>query len=113
MKEYFKPTPKKILGVIIFLFLFSFLGFFFQYISNPTIYVTGQNAIPLGLPLVYATITGSAFNNFNILYLIIDIIIFYLIICVLSIIFKGRKKENVPISNSGGGNPSPANQAQS
>jgi hypothetical protein len=111
MKEYFKLTTRKILGIIILLFLFSFLGFFLQYISNPTSYVTNPSPIPIGLPLVYVSI-GSRIENFNIFNLIIDIIIFYLITCFFAIAFRRRKKENVPTSNSGGGNPSPANQAQ-
>ena len=113
MKEYFKLTSRKILGIIILLFLFSFIGFFFQYISNPASYVTGQYAISIGFPLIYITIGGKeTTNNFNIFNLIIDIIIFYLITCVLSIIFK-RRKENVPNSNSGGRSTSPTIQTQS
>jgi len=107
MKEFFKPTGRKILGIIILLFLFSFIGFFLQYIANPTNFITGQNTIPIGLPLVFVSIGGS----FNIVNLIIDIIIFYLITCLLAIIFK-RRKENVPTSNSGGRDTSPANQTQ-
>jgi len=113
MKEYFKLTGKKILGVIILLFLFSFISFFMQYISNPTNYVTGQNTIPIGLPLFFISIGGKeGTSNFNMFSLIIDIIIFYLVVCLFAIAFKGGKKENVPNSNSGGGNPSSPNQAQ-
>ena len=102
MKEYFKPTSRKILGIIILLFLFSFLGFFFQYISNPTSYVTGQFAISIGWPLIYFSINEKGVtNNFNIFNLLIDIIIFYLITVLFAMAFKGGKK-NVPNSNSGG-----------
>jgi hypothetical protein len=80
-----------------------------QYISNPTSYIT--NPIGIGLPLVYVSI-GSKIENFNIFNLIIDIIIFYLVVCLFAIAFKGGKKENVPNSNSGGRNPSSPNQAQ-
>jgi hypothetical protein len=111
MKEYFKLTSRKILGVIILLFLFSFLSFFFQYVSNPVNYVTGQYSISIGLPLVYLSIGGKGIENFNTFNLLIDIIIFYLITCALAFVFK-RRKENVPNSNSGGGNTSTSNQAQ-
>jgi len=111
MKEHFKPTGRKILGVIILLFLFSFIGFFLQYVSNPTSYVTGQYSILIGLPLVYLSIGGKGIENFNIFNLVADVIIFYLITCIFAIAFK-RRKQNVPNSNSGGGNPSPASQAQ-
>jgi len=112
MKEYFKPTLKKILGTIILVFLLSFIGFFLEYISNPSKFVLGQQPITLGFPLNYVSIGGTGISNLNILNLIIDIIIFYLIVCVLSIVFRGRKKENVPSSNSGGGNTSPPDQTQ-
>jgi len=113
VKEYFKLTGKKILGVIILLFLFSFISFFMQYISNPSNYVTNQNAILIGLPLFFMSIGGKeGTSGPNIVNLIIDIIIFYIVIVVFSIVFKGGKKENVPNSNSGGGNPSPPNQTQ-
>jgi len=112
MMQYFKPTGKKILGVIIFLLLFSFIGFFLTYVSNPTNFVLGQTLIPVGLPLPYFTLGGSqGISGINVVYLIIDIIIFYLITCVFAIAFR-RRKENVPNSNSGGGNPSPTNQTQ-
>jgi hypothetical protein len=113
MKEYFKLTGKKILGIIILLFLFSFISFFLQYISNPTTYVLGQYTISIGLPLDYASLGGKGIENFKIFNLIIDIIIFYFIVCLFSIAFKGGKKQNVPNSNSGGGSPSPTNQTQS
>lgn len=114
MKEYFKITGKKILGVIILLFFFSFVSFFLQYISNPSNYMINQNnnLIIIGLPLDYFSIGGKGIENFKTVNLIIDIIIFYLIVCLFSIAFKGGKKENVPNSNSGGGNPSSSNQAQ-
>ncbi|MEM5782009.1 MAG: hypothetical protein QXD43_02320 [Candidatus Aenigmatarchaeota archaeon] len=106
MKEYFKLTTRKVLGVIILLFLFSFIKFFLQYVSNPISYVMDFSKVSLGFPLVFYSLE----NNLNILNLIIDIIFFYLIICFLSIVFR-RKKENVPNSNSGGGNTSSSNQA--
>lgn len=106
MKEYFKPTGKKILGVIILFFLFSFLGFFLQYVANPL-----SSSIPIGLPLAYFSI-GSTIGSTNILYLIIDIIIFYLITVFLAMIFKRRKVENVPNSDSGGRDTGTPNQTQ-
>ena len=115
MKEYFKLTGKKILGVIILLFFFSFISFFLQYISNPGNYVINQeqNAIMIGLPLFFMSIGGKeGTGNFNIFNLVIDIIIFYFVIVLFSIVFKGGKKQNVPNSNSGGGNTSSPNQTQ-
>jgi Na+/alanine symporter len=113
MKEYFKPTGRKILGVIILILLFSFIIFFISYTAEPSKFFTGDNPILIGWPLVFISIGGNeATNNFNIVNLIIDIIIFYFVTCILAIIFKGRKKENVPNSNSGGRDTSPANQTQ-
>jgi TRAP-type C4-dicarboxylate transport system permease small subunit len=113
MKEYFKPTVRKILGVIILLALSSFMAFFIQYTANVSSFISGELKVSIGWPLNYFSISGSgAIDSFNILYLIIDIIIFYLITCVLAIIFRGRKKENVPNSDSGGRDTSPTNQAQ-
>ena len=106
MKEHFKLTLRKTLGILILLFLFSFIDFFLKYISNPTNYIMNISNVLIGFPLVFYSI-----ENFNILNLIIDIIIFYLIICILSLVFKRRKKENVPNSNSGRGSTSTTNQA--
>lgn len=115
MKEYFKLTGKKVLGVIIMLFLFSFVGFFLQYVANPTGF-TGDFSFPIGLPLPYLYI-GTKIGIFNSLYetiinLVIDIVIFYLITVALAMIFRRRKVENVPNSNSGGRDTSTPNQAQ-
>ena len=113
MKEYFKLTGKKILGVIILLFLFSFLGFFVQFTSNPTSYLgTSQTPISIGFPLEYISLKGASINSLNPLNLIIDLIIFYLVTVFFALVFRGGKKENVPNSYSGGGNTSPPNQAQ-
>lgn len=111
MKEYFKLTSRKILGVIILLFLFSLVGIA-PYFSNPLNILTGQNDIFLGWPLVYIAIQGASISSFNIPFLLIDIIFFYLILCLLAFIFKRRKEKNVPNSNSTGGNTSSPNQAQ-
>ena len=111
MKEYFKLTSRKILGVIILLFLFSLIGVI-PYFSDPIKILTGQSNVFLGWPLVYISIKGTSTNDFNIPFLIIDIIFFYLILCLLAFIFKGRKKQNVPNSNSGGGDTSTSNQTQ-
>ena len=111
MREYFKLTSRKILGIIILLFLFSLIGIM-PYFSDPLKILTGQSNIFLGWPLVYISIKGSTPSDLNIPFLIIDIIFFYLILCLLAFIFKERKKENVPNSNSGGGDTSISNQTQ-
>jgi hypothetical protein len=128
MKEYFKPTTTKILGVIILMVIFSLFGVI-PYMSDPLKFLTGEAKILFGFPLVYATLTGAVINNVNILNMLIDIIIFYFAICFLSIIFRskkkeesaipqvnqsqeGRKEENVPNSNSPGGNTSSPNETQ-
>jgi hypothetical protein len=122
MIEYFKPTTKKILGVIILTVMFSLLGLI-PFVSNPLKFIQGESNIMFGFPLVYATLSGAAINNVNILNMLIDIIIFYFAICFLSIIFRskkdedkvnqeGRKEENVPNSNSPGGNTSSPNETQ-
>jgi cadmium resistance protein CadD (predicted permease) len=111
MMEHFKPTGKKILGVIILLLTLSFLSFFMQFVANTSKIITGQIPVSIGFPLFYFTISSTS-PNLNIVNLIIDIIIFYLVVSLLSLAFKGRRKENVPNSNSGGGNTSPPNQTQ-
>ncbi len=92
MREYFKLTAKKVLGVIIMLFLFSMVGII-PYVSAPEKFVTGEYNIVLGWPMPYATIKGGALSDLNILNIIIDIVIFYLVMCLLDYIFKGGKKK--------------------
>jgi len=125
MKEYFKPTSRKILGVIILLFIFS-MGGLIPYFADPTKFITGEQSILLGFPLVYGAIKGANIEGFTPVNLIINIIIFYLIVCIISIAFSGKKKEDktnqevkqeerknyVSDSNSGGGNTSTSNQTQ-
>jgi hypothetical protein len=135
MKEYFKPTTKKILGVIILTVMFS-LGGVIPYLANPLSFITGESNIVFGLPFPYASLDDGTISNVNILNMIIDIIIFYFVICLLSMIFRGKKKEDksnqasqanqvnqtnqeegrkeeyVPNSDSGGGNPGPADETQ-
>jgi len=110
MINYFKPTTRKILGTIILLFFISFIGLW-PAATNPMACIAGKCNMFIGLPLIFFSINekGETYSNF--INLIIDMIIFYLIICVLSIAFK-RRKENVPNSNSGGRDTSSSNQAQ-
>ncbi|MFH1229144.1 MAG: hypothetical protein V1678_01830 [Candidatus Aenigmatarchaeota archaeon] len=123
MKEHFIPTAKKILGVIILVFIFSLFGLL-PFISNPTAFITGQGRMAFGLPLYYVSLQGGSLSEIRYINLLIDIVFFYFIVCVLSLAFGGKKDEDkvkqeegrkdyVSNSDSAGGNSSSANQTQS
>jgi len=111
MKEYFMPTGKKVLGVVILLFLFSMVGII-PYMADPTKFVTGQYNVILGWPMPYVSIDGGSLSNINTVNIAINAIIFYLVICLLGFILKGGKEKNVPNSNIGGGNTGSADKTQ-
>ncbi len=110
MTSSFMPTTKKVLGAIILALLLSAVGLM-PYLSDPLGFMTGQSTLVFGLPMPYMTLQGMGINNLNIVNLLIDIVIFYLAICVLSMAFKGRNDDNVPNSVSGRGDTSTTDKA--
>ena len=110
MKQYFEPTAGKILGVIILLALSSMNGVL-PFVANPTSFLAGNTRLNFGFPYPIFSITGEVIGNLNIPYLLIDIVIFYLVLVALSFVFKGRKEENVPNSNSRGRDIGPSTEA--
>jgi hypothetical protein len=122
MKEHFIPTGKKILGVVILVFIFSMFGLL-PFVSNPTAFVTGQGRLVFGLPLDYISLEGSSLSQIRYINLLIDIVFFYFIVCILSLAFGGKKDEDkekqeegrkdyVSNSDSTGGNSSSASETQ-
>jgi hypothetical protein len=122
MLGHFKPTSGKILGVIILLTLMSFVKGILPYMSNPLMAL--DRGISFGFPMDFLTIQGTTINSPNIPSLLIDAVIFYIVVCILSFAFGGKKKQeqkveqgrieqNVPNSYSSGGNTSPSNEARS
>jgi len=113
VKEFFKPTARKILVLIILLALLSFINFLprlFDPLSCTTMCIIIFGS-PL-LPFLTLNIRESQIHPaLNISGLIIDLIIFYLILCALFYVFRKKKKEtlkevyvgeqNVPTGNSG------------
>lgn len=116
IKEFFKPTARKILTLIILLVLLSFINFL-PNLLNP-LSCTATCVVMFGQPLFpFLTLNikeGKISPALNIIGLIIDLVIIYLILCALFYIFRTRKKEvtqlqqelytgeekNVPTSNS-------------
>jgi hypothetical protein len=113
IKEAFKPTAAKILGVIIIFALFATYAFV-PTLTNPGACTTNCS-IEVGYPLkffFYNFGTGTQSNmNYNIISFIIDFVIFYFVFCLLSLILNLGRRKNVPNSNSGGRDSSPPNQA--
>jgi len=97
IKEFFKPSISKILSLIILLALLSFFNFF-PYLINP-LSCTNNCVVIFGNPLLpFLTLNikeGVMSPALNIIGLIIDLIIIYLILCALSYIFRKKKKETV------------------
>lgn len=95
IKEFFKPSAGKILSLIILLALISFFDFF-PTLINP-LSCTNMCVVIFGNPLLpFLTLNireGVMHPALNIIGLIIDLIIIYLICCALSYIFRKKKKE--------------------
>jgi hypothetical protein len=113
IKESFKPTAAKILGVIIIFALFATYAFV-PTLTNPQACVTNC-MIEVGYPFkffFYTFGTGTQSNmNYNVITFIIDFLIFYFALCLLSLIVNLGRRKNVPGSDSRGRDSSPANEA--
>jgi len=97
IKEFFKPTARKILTLVILLALVLFINFI-PFLTNPLL-CTSNCVIIFGGPLLpFLTLNireSQIYPALNIIGLIIDLIIIYLILCVLFYIFKKKKKETI------------------
>ena len=104
LKDAFKPSSWKILALIVFFALIATYGFVPPLISSE-VCVTNCY-IEIGYPFkffFYTWGTGTPSSmDFNIFTFIIDIIVFYLALCLISLILKIGRKKDVPNSYSGG-----------
>ena len=115
IKESFKPTAAKILGIVIIFALIATYAFV-PTLTDP--YGCTTNCIiEVGYPFKFFFYTfGTAiqsFMNFNIVTFIIDFLIFYFALCLLSLVLNLGRRKNVPNSNSGGRDSSPPDQTGS
>lgn len=109
----FKPSNGKILGIII---IFALLATYsFVPILTSSVICMTSCSIDMGWPLNFLIYTWGAgnesFMDFNAIVFVIDIMVFYLALCLISLIFNIGRRKNVPNSNSGGRDSSPADQA--
>lgn len=108
----FKPTAAKIVGLIVIFALIATYAFV-PSLTNPQL-CSNSCTVAIGYPFDFLLFDyGSAtlsFNNFIVVNFIIDFVIFYLALCLLSLIFNLGRRKNVPNSNSGGRDSSPANE---
>jgi hypothetical protein len=104
IKDAFKPSSGKILALIIIFALITTYGFVPPLISSEI--CVSDCSVEIGYPFKFFFYTWGVgtqtFMDFNIFVFIIDIIVFYLALCLISLIFKIGRRENVPDSNSGG-----------
>ncbi|MFH1473858.1 MAG: hypothetical protein ABIE55_03090 [Candidatus Aenigmatarchaeota archaeon] len=109
----FMPSNGKILGIIIIFALIA--TYSFVPILTSSVICSTNCSIEIGWPLnflIYTFGTGTeSFMDFNTIVFVIDIMVFYLVLCLISLIFKIGRKKNVPNNNSGGRDSSPADQA--
>jgi len=114
LKDAFKPSRMKILGIVIIFALIGTWGFI------PTLTASkiciSNCFIEIGWPFKFFFYTwggeASSVMDFNIFVFIIDILIFYLVFCLLSLILKIGRKEDVSNSHSGGRDSSTPNEAE-
>ena len=114
IKEALKPTAAKITGIIVIFGLFATYAFV-PVVTDPQACVTSCT-VEIGYPFKFFFYTlGEATQsnmNYNIITFIIDFFIFYLGLCLISLILNlGRKKKDVPNSDSRGRDSSPPDQA--
>jgi hypothetical protein len=113
LKDAFKPGKGKVLGIIIIFALMATYGFV-PPLTNPQTCVGGC-LVEIGWPFQFFfynwNATTESFMDFNYIIFTIDIVIFYLALSLISLIFKIGRRKNVPDSNSGGRDSSPADQA--
>ena len=113
IKEAFKPSAGKILGILIIFAIFATYAFV-PNLTNPQACMTSCD-IEVGFPLKFFFYTfGSATQsnmNYNIFSFIIDFVIFYFALCLLSLILNLGRRKNVPNSDSGRRDSGPADEA--
>jgi len=109
----FKPSGVKILLIVIIFALMATYSFVPTLTSS--VVCTTNCSIEMGWPLnflVYTFGTGTeSFMDFNAIVFVIDLMVFYLALCLISLIFNIGRRKNVPSSNSGGRDSSPPDQA--
>jgi hypothetical protein len=109
----FIPGTGKVMGIIIIFALMATYSFVPALTSSQI--CTSNCSIYMGWPLPFLTYTYGAgtesFMDFNTVLFVIDLIVFYLALCLISLIFNIGRRKNVPDSNSGGRDSGPADQA--
>jgi hypothetical protein len=104
LKDAFKPSSGKILAIIIIFALIATYGFVPTLTSSKI--CVSNCSIEIGYPFKFFFYTWGVgtetFTDFNIFVFIIDILVFYLALCLISLILKIGRKEHVSSSYSGG-----------
>jgi len=112
IKEALKPTSTKIVGIIVIFALIATYAFVPSLI-NPQLSISNYT-IEMGYPLKFFFYTTDASNqsfmNFVPVNFIIDLLIFYFVLCLLSLILNLGRRKNVPNSDSRGRDSSTTNQ---
>lgn len=110
----FLPSGGKILGLIIIFALIATYAFV-PVITNPSACVSSCT-IEIGYPLKFMFYEMGAqtqgFKSPVLVNLIIDLALFYFVLCLFSLIVNLGGRKNVPDSNSGGRGSSPADQVR-
>ena len=113
IKQALKPTAAKIFGLIVIFALIATYAFV-PALTDPQLCVSGCT-IEIGYPLKFLFydwgVQTQSFKSPVIVNLIIDLVIFYFALCLLSLIANLGRRKNVPNSNSGGRDSSPPQQA--
>ncbi len=100
-KEFFKPTRGKFIFLILIFLLMFFIGFYFLALCDPCPCLRSAGSpfkfleeIVSGPSLLSSELVydcGVRTANFSLFYLIIDGIFWYLIICLVSFLYKKIK----------------------
>jgi hypothetical protein len=111
LKDAFKPSGWKILALIIIFALMATYGFVPSLIGEICV---SDCFIEIGFPFkffFYKWGSGTeTVTNFNTYVFIIDIIVFYLALCLISLILNLGRRKDVPNSDSGRRDSSPPEQ---
>ena len=113
IKESFKPTAAKVAGIIV-IFALTMTYAFVPTLTNP-LACTINCSIEIGYPLKFLFfdygIGTLSFNNFIFVNFIINFMIFYFGLCLISLILNIGRRKNVPNSDSGRRDSGPAQKA--
>ena len=110
----FVPSGAKIVGLLL-IFALIVIYSFIPFISNPQLCFSGGCTADIGYPLKFLTYASGestqSFMNLETVNFIVDLLIFYFGLSLLSLISNLGRRKNVPNSNSGGRDSSTPEQA--